>query len=179
MAMMPVRLFAILLVCLAASAASAQDTTATLLGTLTDSSGSVLPGVAISVRNLDTSQARTVTSDEGGRYRLPLLPPGRYELTAQLSGFQTAVRSGITLTVGQEAVVNMQMALGNVTESIRVDAAAPLVETTTGTISHVVGAAPAAPRAKEDPRVRRREKCRPLRHQPSAAGKVQRPREAA
>jgi len=140
MAMTPVRFFAVLLVCLAASAASGQDTTATLLGTLTDSSGSVVPGVTISVRNVDTSQARTATSDEGGRYRLPLLPPGRYELTAQLSGFQTVVRSGITLTVGQEAVVNMQMALGNITESIRVDAAAPLVETTTGTISHVVGA---------------------------------------
>jgi hypothetical protein len=115
-----------------------QDTTATILGTLTDSSGSVLPGVTITVTNVETSQPRTVTSDDSGRYRVPLLQPGRYEVTAQLSGFQTMVRSGITLTVGQEALVNIQLAIGNVAESITVDAAAPLVETTTGTISHVV-----------------------------------------
>jgi hypothetical protein len=134
------RCFAIALVLLTTSVARGQDTTATLLGTLTDSSGSVIPGATISITNIDTSQTRTMTADEGGRYRAPLLPPGRYEVTAQLSGFQTVVRTGITLTVGQEAVVNMQMAIGNVTESIRVEGAAPLVETTTGTISHVVSA---------------------------------------
>ena len=79
---------------LLAMAVSAQDTTATLLGTLSDSSGAVLPGVTISVNNVDTTQTRTVTSDDAGRYRVPLLPPGRYEVTAQLSGFQTVVRSG-------------------------------------------------------------------------------------
>ena len=68
----------------------------------------------------------------------PLLPPGHYEVTAQLAGFQTMVRSGITLTVGQQAVVDTKMSLGNVSESITVEGAAPLVETTTGTISNVV-----------------------------------------
>ena len=130
--------FALLFFCLSVVVAWSQDTTATILGTLTDSSGSVLPGVTITVTNVDTSQARTVTSDESGRYRVPLLQPGRYEVNAQLSGFQTMVRSGITVTVGQEALVNMQLAIGNVAESITVEAAAPLVETTTGTISHVV-----------------------------------------
>ena len=129
---------ALLFFCLSAATASSQDTTATMLGVLTDSSGAVLPGVSITVKHIETSQTRTVVSDDGGRYRVPLLQPGRYEVTAQLSGFQTMVRSGITLTVGQEALVNVQMALGNVAESITVDAAAPLVETTTGTISHVV-----------------------------------------
>ena len=56
-----------LLFCLCVTIAPAQDTTATVLGTLTDSSGSVLPGVTITVTNVDTSQARTVTSDESGR----------------------------------------------------------------------------------------------------------------
>ena len=137
---MPVRLalrVVLALVCIS-TAAQAQDTTATLLGTLSDASGSVLPGVTITVTNVDTAQARTVTADESGRYRIALLPPGRYEMTAQLSGFQTVTRSGITLTVGQEARINVQMALGNVTESITVEAAAPLVETTTGSISNVV-----------------------------------------
>jgi hypothetical protein len=138
MTMRLVLCFAFVTFCLSVALAHAQDTTGTILGTVTDSSGAVLPGVTVTVKNVDTSQTRTVVSDERGRYRLPLLSSGRYELTAQLSGFQTVVRSGLTLTVGQEALVNTQMALGNVSESILVEGEAPLVETTTGTISHVV-----------------------------------------
>ena len=118
--------FAFVIFCLSAAPAPAQDTTGTILGTVTDSSGAVLPGVTVTVKNVDTSQVRTVVSDTAGRYRLPLLSPGRYEVTSQLSGFQTMVRSGITLTVGQQAVVDTRMSLGNVSESILVDAAAPL-----------------------------------------------------
>ena len=130
--------FAFVIFCLSVALARAQDTTGTILGTITDASGAVLPGVTVTVKNVDTSQVRTSVSDAAGRYRLPLLPPGRYEVTAQLSGFQTMVRSGLTLTVGQQAVVDTRMSLGNVSESIVVEAAAPLVETTTGTISNVV-----------------------------------------
>ena len=138
---MPLRLvlrFALVCFCLSVGVARSQDTTATILGTLTDTSGGVLPGVSITIKHVETSQTRTATSDAGGRYRVPLLPPGRYELAAQLSGFQTVVRSGVTVTVGQEALVNIQMSLGNLTESITVDAATPLIETTTSTLSHVV-----------------------------------------
>jgi hypothetical protein len=130
--------FALVFFGLSVTVARAQDTTATILGTLTDASGAVLPGVTINIKNVDTAQTRSVVSDEAGRYRVLLLQPGRYEVTAQLSGFQTAVRSGITLNVGQEALVNVQMALGNVAESITVQAEAPLIETTTATISSVV-----------------------------------------
>ncbi len=137
MAIRTVVRFALVILCLAASA-RAQDTTGTILGTITDSSGAVLPGVTVSVKHVDTGQTRTVITDASGRYRLPLLPSGAYEITVQLSGFQTVVRSGVTLTVGQEALVDTQMTIGNLSESIQVDAAAPLVETTTGTISHVV-----------------------------------------
>ena len=118
--------------------ARAQDTTGTILGTIGDASGAVLPGVTVTAKNTDTSQSRTIVTDEGGRYRVSLLAPGHYEVTAQLSGFQTMVRSGITVTVGQQAVVDARLSLGNVSESITVEGAAPLVETTTGTISNVV-----------------------------------------
>ena len=118
--------------------ARAQDTTGTILGTISDASGAVLPGVTVTAKNTDTSQSRTIVTDEGGRYRVSLLAPGHYEVTAQLSGFQTMVRSGITVTVGQQAVVDARLSLGNVSESITVEGAAPLVETTTGTISNVV-----------------------------------------
>jgi hypothetical protein len=126
--------FAFVIFSLSVAVASAQDTTGTILGTVTDASGAVLPGVTVTVKNIDTSQARTIVSDAAGSYRAALLPPGRYEITAQLAGFQTMVRSGITLTVGQQAVVDTKMSLGNVSESITVEGAAPLVETTTGTI---------------------------------------------
>jgi carboxypeptidase family protein/TonB-dependent receptor-like protein len=130
--------FAFAILSLSAVAVFAQDTTGTILGTITDASGAVLPGVTVTVKNTDTSQSRTIVSDAAGRYRMPLLPPGHYEVTAQIQGFQTMVRSGITVTVGQQAVVDAKMSLGNVSESITVEGAAPLVETTTGTISNVV-----------------------------------------
>jgi len=130
--------FAVVFLALSASVALAQDTTGTILGTITDASGAVLPGVTVTVKNTDTSQSRTIVTDDGGRYRVPLLAPGHYEVTAQISGFQTMVRSGITVTVGQQAVVDARLSLGNVSESITVEGAAPLVETTTGTISNVV-----------------------------------------
>lgn len=66
---------------------------------------------------------------------MPALSPGHYEVSAQLAGFQTVVRSGIVLTVGAEALVNVALALGNVAESITVEGAAPLIETTTATIT--------------------------------------------
>src|SRR4030095_6335866 len=103
---------------LSVTVARAQDTTGTILGTITDASGGVLPGVSVTVKNTDTSQSRPIVTDDGGRYRVPLLAPGHYEVTAQISGFQTMVRSGITVTVGQQAVVDARLSLCNVSASI-------------------------------------------------------------
>src|SRR5689334_19674506 len=66
------------LLVLSMAVARAQDTTGTILGTITDASGAVLPGVTVSVKNTDTSQSRTIVTDDGGRYRVPLLAPGHY-----------------------------------------------------------------------------------------------------
>src|SRR3989442_15243063 len=85
----------------------AQVTNGTILGVVQDSSGAVLPGVSVTVKNVDTGITRTLTTDEGGRYTAPDLPLGNYEVEGQLPGFQTEVRSGITLTVGREAVGNL------------------------------------------------------------------------
>jgi uncharacterized surface anchored protein len=110
--------FALVILSVSAVSARAQDTTGTILGTITDASGGVLPGVSVTIKNTDTSQSRTVVTDAAGRYRMPLLQPGHYEVSAQLQGFQTMVRSGIDVTVGQQAVVDARMTLGNVSESI-------------------------------------------------------------
>src|ERR1051325_1615038 len=117
--------FALVILSFAVSPSRAQDTTGTILGTITDSSGAVLPGVTVTVKNTDTSQSRSVVSDVAGRYRLPLLQPGHYEITAQLQGFQTMVHSGVTVTVGQQAGVDGKVAPGHVSGRITIDGGAP------------------------------------------------------
>src|SRR5438094_767864 len=88
------------LVCTAAG--RAQTNTAGLSGNLTDETGAVLPGAQITVTNTATGISRTVPTDERGRFVVPQLPPGPYELKATMSGFETLIRTGITLSIGQE-----------------------------------------------------------------------------
>src|SRR5438876_3397141 len=83
----------------------AQVITGTILGTVTDPSGAPLPGVTVTVKNLDTGQSRSILTDASGNYRALGLSLGAYEVRAELEGFQTMLRKGNTLTVGREAVV--------------------------------------------------------------------------
>src|SRR5262245_65703179 len=112
-----------------------QNTAGTILGTTSDQSGARLPGVTITITNTDTGIVRSVTTDEGGRYRAPGLGLGNYEVKAELSGFRTAVRMGIQLTVAEEAVVNLTLSVGTVSEQVQVTGEAPLVETTSAALS--------------------------------------------
>ena len=93
---------AVLLVFLLVSTfASAQLPTATIFGVVKDSSGAVVPEVGITARNLETGQSRTAVSDGSGSYRFAALPVGAYEIRAEHPGFQTAIRTGLTLSVGR------------------------------------------------------------------------------
>ena len=116
----------------------AQMTTATLLGTVQDETGGVLPGASVTVVNLDTGITRTVLTDDEGRYRAASLSLGNYEVRAELVGFNTAVRTGIRLTVGREAIVDLTMRVGEVTEEVIVTGDAPLVDTKSATLSALV-----------------------------------------
>ena len=87
----------------------AQVTNGTISGTVRDASGAVVPGVSVTVRNLDTGVSRTVNGDRTGRYLVPQLPVGRYEVQAEVSGFKKEARRGITLTVGETAVVDFAL----------------------------------------------------------------------
>ena len=89
---------------LAFSSAWAQQTTATIAGTISDESGAVLPGVQVTITNKETGNSRGVTTDEWGYYVAPLLPVGSYQTRSELPGFQTAVQTGLTLVVGALAV---------------------------------------------------------------------------
>jgi hypothetical protein len=117
---------------------SAQVNTGTISGVVQDSSGAVIAGATVTVKNVDTGTVRTLTSDAGGRYIAPVLPVGNYEVRGEQSGFQTEIRSGITLTVGREEVINLTLRVGQVASTIEVTAEAPLVETTTAAMSSLV-----------------------------------------
>ncbi|MBI1874839.1 MAG: TonB-dependent receptor [Acidobacteria bacterium] len=116
----------------------AQTTGATLQGTVADEQGGLLPGASVTVTNVETGVARTLTTDERGWYRAAALQPGAYALKVELAGFVTYVRSGLTLTIGQEATVGVTLKLASVAETITVSAESPLVETTKSTIGTTI-----------------------------------------
>src|ERR1700756_3591781 len=115
-----------------------QVTTGTISGTVSDSTGAVIPGVTVTLTSTEKGISRTVFTDEGGRYRAPELALGSYEITTELPGFQTVKRSGITLTVGREAVVDFILQVGTVADKITVTGEAPLVQTANATVASLV-----------------------------------------
>ena len=123
-----------------ASMAVAQLDTGTISGTVTDQSGAAVPGATITIRNVETGISRGVETGPAGRYDAPALRAGNYEVRASLTGFQTLVRSGIVLTVGRNAVVDMVLQVGEVTQAITITGEASYVETTTATVSNLVDA---------------------------------------
>lgn len=120
-----------------AAVASAQST-AQISGTVRDQSGAVLPGVDVTVTQTDTGLTRSVVSDADGSYTLTNLPLGRYRLDANLSGFRPYSQTGLALQVGAAVVVNVALGLSEVTETISVSAAAPLVETRSTAVGQVM-----------------------------------------
>jgi hypothetical protein len=125
---------------LSATAALAQLTTGTISGTVTDPSGAAVPGAAVVVTNVNTGITRNTTTGPAGRYEAPNLPVGQYEVRASLTGFQTSIRAGIELTVGRNAVVDHALQVGEVTQQVTVTGEAPLVQTSSATVSQLVDA---------------------------------------
>jgi len=117
---------------------SGQTTTGTILGTIMDESGAVLPGATITVTHLETSETRTVVTGDEGRYATRRLALGNYEVRAGLAGFSTIIRRGIKLTVGREAVVNITLTVGEIAEEVTVSGDALLVETRSSSLSGLV-----------------------------------------
>ncbi|HET9703198.1 MAG TPA: carboxypeptidase-like regulatory domain-containing protein, partial [Vicinamibacterales bacterium] len=108
----------------------AQSTAATVSGSVVDEQKGALPGATVSIRNVESGQVRTAVSDARGAFQIVGLPPGRYELSAELSGFARTVRSDITLTVAQELTLSMALRVATLEEAVTVTAELPLVETT-------------------------------------------------
>jgi hypothetical protein len=115
-----------------------QAATASVSGRVTDSSGAAVPGATVSIKNTATSAAQTVPTDDQGRYALPDLPIGPYDITVSKSGFQNAARTGFPLTVGASPVVDFQLTVGQSSETVSVSAEVSQVETTTAAVSSLV-----------------------------------------
>ena len=119
----------LLLATLSALPAHSQSATGSIEGTVFDTSGAVLPGVTVTVVHRDTAMSRSTVSDEGGLFRLPLLPVGTYDVTAELNGFTTRKQPDVVLTIGQTATLRIEMAVAGVAETVRVSGATPVLET--------------------------------------------------
>ena len=130
------RVAALLAVMLSASPAFAQ-TTADIVGRVTDASRSVLPGVTVHIEHEGTGDVRTAPTNAAGDYAFNLLLPGTYTVKMGLDGFNAEIRR-VTLSSGDRARLDAQLALGGVTETVTVAAAAPLLQTETSTVSALV-----------------------------------------
>jgi len=118
------------IVVMSAGSVFGQGAVAELNGIASDQSGSVLPGVMVTLTEETTGIVRTVVSNETGRFVLPAITPGRYTIRAELAGFQSQTRSGITIAVGQAVTINFTLPVGTQLAEITVSGEAPLIEVT-------------------------------------------------
>jgi len=128
--------FAVVVFFAAASAAHAQN--AQITGAVKDQSGAVIPGATVTARNVDTGFTRVGVTDGGGEYRLVSLPPGRYSVSTELSGFSTETRPDIVLIIDQTAIINFSLKPAAVSETVTVTGESPIVDVTRSDVSTAV-----------------------------------------
>ncbi len=132
-----VRLIVLVLLAMGAVPAWTQ-VAAAVSGNVKDASGADVGGATVTVTSLETGVTRTTATDEAGNFRIFSLPVGPQEIKVNKTGFKEAVRTGVNLEVGQQAVVNIQLQVGEVAQQVLVAAEAPVVNTTTDSVSGVV-----------------------------------------
>ena len=124
--------FAVAILLWTATSAYCQSPTATVIGRITDASGSVVPNVSIKVTNLDTNRVFSSVSNSAGDYTVPYLAPGTYSLQAEASGFGTHKQSGFTLVVDQEQRIDIKMEVGASSQTITITEAPEALTTESG-----------------------------------------------
>jgi hypothetical protein len=118
---------------------SAQVTTSTIAGVVTDSGGGAIPNVRVVATVASTGQQRESTTNDAGEYVVPQLAPGSYKITASVTGFQTAVVPNVPLDIAERAIVNLTLQVGQVSEQVTVTGtSAPLLEMETASLGQVV-----------------------------------------
>ena len=120
------------------SSAAAQTATGQITGTVRDATGAVMSGVKVVVTNQQTGLNRETKTGSNGDYVLPLLPAGTYSVTAESTGFKTAVHTDVGLTVDQIQRLDMQLAAGSVTETVEVQATAMMLDSGSASVGHTI-----------------------------------------
>lgn len=114
------------------------QSTAALVGTVTDSTGGAVPNATIKITNTRTGLSLSRATEATGNYTFTLLPVGEYRLEVEAQGFQRHVRQGIVLAVNERPTIDVVLAVGTVSEAVTVTGAAPLLETQSGTLKGLV-----------------------------------------
>ena len=128
------------MLCFLSVASNAQQAlTGTINGTVLDASEAAVPNAQITARNVNTGLERAVTSGELGLYTIPLLPVGDYEVTAKAQGFNESKAGPVRVGVGQLVTVELKLSIGAVTEQVKVEAEAALIETTRTSVANTIG----------------------------------------
>src|SRR5262244_1024692 len=117
---------------------SAQTVGASIQGAVTDANGAAVRNAAVEVRNVGTGVTHNAGTDAEGRYRMPLLPSGDYEVRVTASGFQPLLRRGISLAVGQDAVVDATLTIGQIETTVTIEVTATTVNTISAALSGLV-----------------------------------------
>jgi hypothetical protein len=125
---------------LASAALFAQSDRGTITGTITDPAGAVIASAAVQARNIETGATYPVEASATGNYTIPQLPAGTYELTVAVPGFKKLVRPGLIIHAAQTIRVDATLEVGNATESVTVEAEAPLLKTESGELSQTIAA---------------------------------------
>jgi outer membrane receptor protein involved in Fe transport len=131
-------LLTLIITVVAAVGASAQLSTATLYGAITDPAGAAIPKANVKITQTDTGFVRTVVTNDSGSYRADFLPIGPYKVTVEANGFKTLDREGLVLTVTEEAHVDFAMTIGGSEQTIEVTAQIPLLNTDNSTLGRTV-----------------------------------------
>jgi hypothetical protein len=116
-----------------------QGGSATLSGTVTDTSGAAIVAAHITATNVDTNLVLTSDANASGLYRFPSIPPGHYTVVVEQKGFQKYQQAGVVLTVSQQATLDIGLQIGSETETVNVTAGAALINTTNAEVSNTVG----------------------------------------
>ena len=129
----------VLLIC-GANAAFAQEVTATVTGTITDQSGAAIAGANVTAKSVERGITYSATSNESGLYRISNLPIGNYELRVEKEGFQTSAYPAFTLVLNQIARIDVEMKVGQVSQTIEVSGAAPVLKTEATQVDTIINA---------------------------------------
>jgi hypothetical protein len=124
-----------------ANATFAQEVTATITGTVTDTSGAPIAGATVTANSMERGTKYTAETNESGIYRMPYLPVGNYELRVEMSGFRTAKYPAFTLVLNQIARIDVQLKVGQVNQTIEVTSAAPILKTESTQVDTIINSA--------------------------------------